>query len=68
MLSALADTDLVERFQERDLRAKSASDDVDIEAARRRLGHRSEQITKTAYHRKGEVVQPLNRGKNRKDS
>lgn len=51
----------VERFQERDLRAKSASDDADIEAARKRLGHTSEQITRTVYRRKGEVVQPLKR-------
>lgn len=52
-----------ERFQERDLRAKSASDDTDIESARRRLGHTREEITKTVYRRKGEVVQPLNRKK-----
>ena len=63
MRNALSSTGIAERFQERDLRAKSASDDVDIEAARRRLGHTSEQITKTVYLRKGEVVTPLNRKK-----
>jgi integrase len=67
MLSALKTTDLTERFQERDLRAKSASDDTDIESARRRLGHTSEQITKTVYRRKGEVVQPLKRAKSGKN-
>lgn len=56
----------VERFQERDLRAKSASDDVDLESARRRLGHTSEQITRTVYRRKGEVVQPLKRPTSKK--
>ena len=56
----------VERFQERDLRAKSASDDIDLESARRRLGHTSEQITRTVYRRKGEVVQPLKRPTSKK--
>ena len=55
----------IERFQERDLRAKSASDDADLESARRRLGHTSEQITRTVYRRKGEVVQPLKRPTNK---
>ena len=63
---ALDETDLELRFQERDLRAKSASDDSDIESARRRLGHTKEQITKTVYRRKGERVAPLNR-KNRNE-
>ena len=55
----------IERFQERDLRAKSASDDTDLESARRRLGHTKEQITRSVYRRKGEVVQPLKRPKSK---
>lgn len=61
MKAALSDTALVERFQERDLRKKSITDDTDLEAARRRAGHTSEQITKTVYRLKGEKVRPLNR-------
>lgn len=63
---ALAETGLVERFQERDLRKKSITDDADLEAARKRAGHTSEQITKTVYRLKGEKVRPMNRG-NRED-
>lgn len=61
MTKALKETALVERFQERDLRAKSASDDQDLESARLRLGHTKEQITRDVYRRKGEVVPPLRR-------
>jgi len=63
MSKALTETALVERFQERDLRAKSASDEDSLEAASKRLGHTQQEITKLVYRRKGEVVQPLKRPK-----
>lgn len=49
---------LSERFQFRDLRAKSASDDT-AEAASKRLGHASPAITEKVYRRKAERVKPL---------
>lgn len=49
---------LTERFQFRDLRAKSASDDT-AEAASKRLGHASPAITEKVYRRKAERVKPL---------
>lgn len=49
---------LIERFQFRDLRAKSASDDT-AELASKRLGHASPAITERVYRRKAERVKPL---------
>jgi integrase len=49
---------LTERFQFRDFRAKSASDDA-AEAASKRLGHASPEITAKVYRRKAEKVEPL---------
>lgn len=49
---------LTERFQFRDLRAKSASDDT-AEAASKRLGHASPAITQKVYRRRAERVKPL---------
>jgi integrase len=49
---------LTERFQFRDLRAKSASDDT-AEAASKRLGHASLAVTERIYRRKAEKVKPL---------
>ena len=57
---ATADSEnpLDEPFQFRDLRAKSASDDV-LEAASRRLGHSNSEITQRVYRRKPVKVRPL---------
>ena len=57
---AVADSEnaLEEPFQFRDLRAKSASDDV-LEAASRRLGHSNTEITQRVYRRKPDRVGPL---------
>ena len=57
---AILDTDnlLTERFQFRDLRAKSASDDG-LEAASARLGHTNTAITERIYRRKPARVSPL---------
>lgn len=49
---------LTERFQFRDLRAKSASDDT-VEAASKRLGHADPKITERVYRRKAERAKPL---------
>lgn len=49
--------DGIERFQFRDLRAKSASDDTP-EHASKRLGHASPAITERVYRRKAERVKP----------
>ncbi len=50
----------IERFQFRDLRAKSASDDT-LEAATQRLGHADPRITENVYRRRPRRVRPLNR-------
>ena len=49
---------LTERFQFRDLRAKSASDDT-AEAASKRLGHADSKITERVYRRKAERAKPF---------
>jgi len=48
----------IERYQFRDLRAKSASDDT-LEAATQRLGHADPRITENVYRRKPRRVRPL---------
>lgn len=58
MDAALSQTNLTQRFQERDLRAKTASD-TDLQHASRLLAHTSEQITQMVYRRKGDAVQPV---------
>ena len=49
---------LTERFQFRNLRAKSASDDT-AEATSKRLGHADSKITERVYRRKAERAKPL---------
>ena len=56
MLKAVAGG--VKRFQFRDLRAKSASDDT-LDASSARLGHESTAITQRVYRRKPRRVRPL---------
>ena len=58
MDKALKETELRERFQERDLRAKTASD-MPLELAAALLGHADPRITKRVYRRKPDVVKPL---------
>lgn len=57
MARALKETGLKERFQEKDLRKKTASD-MDLERARALLGHTSAETTKRHYRIKGERVKP----------
>lgn len=52
-------TRVTERFQERDLRAKVASDSDTLVEASERLGHGSQEITQRVYRRKPVRVQPL---------
>ena len=47
------------RFQFRDLRAKSATDDDVLADASDRLGHSSQSLTKRVYIRKPTRVRPL---------
>ncbi len=49
----------IERFQFRDLRRKSASDEVDEIVAQQRLGHASVAITNRVYRVKPKKVRPL---------
>lgn len=55
----LITADKTKRFTDHDLRAKTASDALDLEAARRLMGHTDANVTKRIYRRRGEVVQPL---------
>ena len=59
----MAETRVKDRFQERDLRAKVASDSDTLQEASERLGHADSAITQRVYRRKPVRVQPLIRGK-----
>lgn len=50
---------LPEPFQERDLRAKTATDAETLEEARAVLGHSSTLMTRTVYRRKPEIVKKI---------
>ena len=52
-------TRVTERFQERDLRAKVASESNSLVEASERLGHADTAITQRVYRRKPVRVQPL---------
>ncbi len=58
MDKALRETSLQDRFQERDLRAKTASD-MPLELASALLGHADARITQRVYRRRPDVVKPL---------
>lgn len=58
MVAAVA-AGLEQRFHFHDLRAKSATDTVDLMEASERLGHSSPEITKRVYRRKASKVTPL---------
>lgn len=55
----MAETEVKERFAERDLRAKCATDAESLERAREILAHASMATTKRIYKRKPERVKPL---------
>ena len=59
MGKTLADTNVSDRFQERDLRAKVASDSDTLVEASERLGHAYTEITQRVYRRKPVRVKPL---------
>ena len=54
----LKETELKERFAERDIRAKVGSDLDTIEQAQRLLGHADSRVTKKHYRRKAQIVRP----------
>jgi hypothetical protein len=58
MLRVLRETGLSQRFAERDLRAKAASDEDSLERARELLGHTDAKLTKQSYVRKAQPVRP----------
>ena len=57
MSRVISNTKVTERFQEKDLRKKTASD-MDLERARQLLGHASIATTKRHYRLLGSRVQP----------
>jgi integrase len=59
MNKVLNDTMVTDRFQERDLRAKVASESDTLIEASERLGHADTGITQRVYRRKPVRVQPL---------
>ena len=59
MQRVLAETKVVERFTEHDLRAKCASDAETLEHARALLAHADSRTTDRIYRRKAEKVKPL---------
>ena len=59
MARVLADTKVVERFTEHDLRAKCASDAATLEHARQLLAHADSRTTERVYRRAPERVKPL---------
>tara|TARA_B110000285_G_scaffold84368_1_gene96835 strand:- start:97 stop:1221 length:1125 start_codon:yes stop_codon:yes gene_type:complete len=61
MSKAIKETELTEKFQERDLRAKTASDVESAEHAAKLLQHHSTATTNRVYRRKPEIVIPFQR-------
>jgi integrase len=59
MKAAVAKGVIKTPFTFHDLRAKSASDNADIEEAAKLLGHQNSQMTKSVYDRSVRIVQPL---------
>ncbi|HEX5764978.1 MAG TPA: hypothetical protein VFY27_05370, partial [Woeseiaceae bacterium] len=58
MTRVLKETDLEQRFAERDIRAKTASDADSLQRAQEILGHADAGITKRVYVRKPQLVCP----------
>ena len=63
MDKVLETTKVTDRFQERDLRAKVASDSDSLIEASERLGHADTAITQRVYRRKPVRIQPLKKGR-----
>lgn len=63
MDKVIVETKVCDRFQERDLRAKVASDSDTLQEASERLGHADTAITQRVYRRKPVVIRPLNKGR-----
>jgi integrase len=59
MDKVLAETKVTERFQERDLRAKVATDSESLVEASQRLGHSDTAITQRVYRRRPVVIEPV---------
>lgn len=59
MRRALDNKSISKPFQERDIRAKSASDSKSLEAASRLLIHSSVKVTKRHYMRQASIIEPL---------
>ncbi|HIN81772.1 MAG TPA: hypothetical protein EYN01_02415 [Chromatiales bacterium] len=63
MIKAIEKTDLTESFQERGLRAKTASETDALEHVSELLGHANTQTTRSIYRRKPTTVSPLFKSK-----
>ena len=63
MDKVMSNTKVTDRFQERDLRAKVASESDNLIEASERLGHADTAITQRVYRRKPIRIQPLRKGK-----
>ena len=59
MDKVLAETKVTERFQERDLRAKVATDSESLVEASQRLGHSDTAITQRVYRCRPVVIEPV---------
>lgn len=59
MKRVLAETNVSERFSERDIRAKTASDIERLDDASALLGHTDTRTTRKHYRRRPEIVNPL---------
>lgn len=59
MARVLAETKVMERFTEHDIRAKTGSDSENLESASERLAHADKKVTKRHYRRKAERIKPL---------
>jgi hypothetical protein len=59
MQKALKQNLLVETFQERDIRAKAASDSESLTIAAGLLTHSNSKVTERHYRRKAQIVRPL---------
>lgn len=61
MNRVVAETEVAERFAERDLRAKCATDAESLDRARQILQHASDKTTRRWYMRKNEIIEPAKR-------
>lgn len=59
MRNAVSSGVLAEPFQEKDIRAKSASDSISLEDASRLLDHSDARVTRKHYMRKAKIINPL---------